>query len=474
MSNFTKIDLEEVKTRLKNEVSIEEVHERYTGFIDRVGSSSTCPFCGKKGKFYLGKKTIGCFSGKCSAPESMDIFEYYKFKYNVGFFEAHVCLGRDFGYIPEDVAEKMLSSYTKKPYTVDSSRKVDIKPPTKEVKVCVPLQSPEIVSNVYNAISRISPLKDYQYKYLRNARDLSINRILADYFDMPYTKGECGYEFMNNLLGYIKDKFGYDEDVLIGVPGFYKDENDRIVFKGGKGIAMKSRNASRMVNGIQIRGYDYITKEGKLFLKNEEYKYLWLTSKDLKDGCSSKSIIDVVVPEGEMYTSVVITEGKFKAELVSREYKSPVIALPGVNRWVNVLEPEISYINDNIRNVKNILVAFDGDMSVNLSVYHQFNSMYNNVLESYPADVYALIWDMNFGKGIDDVILSGNSSKIKRVDCKKYCELYDDYIEEIKSLYRIVKFKVCYKDSENEVDKNELISIYNRMVLSPLEIEFKI
>ena len=243
-----------------------------------------------------------------------------------------------------------------------------------------------------------------------------------------------------------------------------------MTFIARRGIGMKARNAKGTVNSFQMRSYDFIDKFGNLTLEDETYKYLWGSSRKLQDGCGTNSAIDTLIPSGEMYTTLFITEGKFKCETICRRFKSPVIGLPGVNSWRNSLDSEITYVNDNIKEIRNIFVAFDGDVGTNLNVYRELTGMYDKVLSKHKADVKVVVWSQKYGKGLDDVILSNNEDKIKKVLYKDYIKEYKVFLEEIDSKYSIKTTNIFYKGTEKEVSKSELFEIYSQLVLKPLDV----
>ena len=305
---------------------------------------------------------------------------------------------------------------------------------------------------------------------------MPLERIISDYFTMPNMYGENGRVFMKELKEYIAIKHGYTEEKLIGVPGFYRDENGEITFVPRKGIGMKARNSAGLITGIQIRNYDYITNKGVLVL-SETYKngkakskYLWVSSGRLKDGCSSEAVVDTIIPEVNLDGDLYITEGKFKAEAMSRVLGVPVIALPGVKQWGRVLESEIKYINENIKQVNNIFVCFDADLGTNLDVYGQLKSMTEKVLSKYNAEIKMIVWNQVFGKGLDDLILENNKDKYREILYTDYIKEYTLFLEELNKRYSIIGDTICYKNTENKADKDELNELYSQSVLTPLGV----
>jgi hypothetical protein len=266
MKNYKGIDFKELKDVLLNSISVIELHERYSGFERRVGTMSVCPFCGEK-KFYETRyNKFKCYNSLCSGGGLYDIYSYYMEKFNVDFFTALISLAKEFQYIDSEDADKILSrNYKSGSVKVNKAAVTEAKK-VKKLEESTPLQSLEVINNVYEALSVLSPLTDDEIMYLRYIRGLAVDRIYKDYFTMPNMYKEKGYVFMKKLVNYISEEYGYTEDKLIGVPGFYRDENGRVTFIPRKGIAMKSRNASGYVNGVQIRNYDYMKEDCDLFL----------------------------------------------------------------------------------------------------------------------------------------------------------------------------------------------------------------
>lgn len=469
--SYERVDLDELKKLMQGSLSISEVHERYSGFVNKKGTMSVCPFCYKDSLYETKGNTLKCYAKSGCNGQSYDIFGYYMEKFGVSFYVALIKLAQDFGYIKDDIAERILSkTYTGTSVRVNREVVEQKKKVLEEVNKYAKHQSPQVINDVYEALAKLSKIKEYEKLHLLNFRDLSEDRIERDYFTMPYMYGDAGYEFMGKLKAYIYSEYGYTEDMLIGVPGFYRDENDKITFISRKGIGMKARNASGMVNGLQIRNYDFINATGKLYLGEDKSKYTWVSSRKLKDGCPTNACVDVIIPDGDMYTTVFITEGKYKSEIISRKFKCPVIAVPGVTQWRSVVTSEMEYIDANIRKVNNIYLSYDADMGTNLNVYREFKLMAEELLEKSTATLKVVVWSETFGKGLDDVILSNNADKIKKILYPDYIEKYEAYLKELKKRYTIDGSAIYYSNTEDEVDKGELYELYSEMVLEPLGV----
>lgn len=476
MNNYEQLDFKELKEFLLERISVVEVHQRYSGFVNRRGTMSNCPFCGED-KFYETRyNKFKCYNIDCNNQGLYNIYDYYMKKFGVDFFTALISLAKDFNYISVERADRILSKNYKKGAPIKLNKEVVQQTKTlKELDNSAPHQSPEVINNVYEAMSEMARLQKNELIYLRDERELPLERIVNDYFTMPNMYGENGPKFMDTLIKYIGVKHGYTEDKLIGVPGFYRDENGNVTFISRRGIAMKARNVSGLINGIQIRNYDYITDKGVLFLGKykdgkQKPKYLWVSSRGLKDGCSCVAVVDTLIPKDNIKDKLYITEGKFKSEVISRVLGVPVIALPGVKQWGGVLDSEIAYIDEKIKKINNIFVCFDADLGTNLDVYEQLKSMTEKVLLKYKAEIKMIVWNEVFGKGLDDLILHNNKDKYKEINYSDYMKEYDIFLKELRNKYTVIGCGVYYKNTKNKVNKDELNNLYSQVVLTPLGI----
>jgi hypothetical protein len=438
-----------------------------------------CPFCGSKKKLWKSSRgnTFRCF-GHCDNGASgglYDIFSFYELANGKNqYFHHTICMvARDFNYISSEEADRIMGGYSKNngiEYKKTHIR--DYKEKIKEENNLL-TQDTKIISDVYEAISQISPLTNRQMKYLKNIRKLDLSRIKKDYFNMPFTFGDKGIEFMNKLVEYIKEKYGYNKDDLYGIPGFFLNtETQEINFVYSKGIGMKTRNASGLISAIQIRTYDKIDESGNVTSSKEFPKYIWLTSSRKEKGAYCSSPADVIVPENLAYTSLFITEGKFKSEIISKEFKSTCLSIPGVNQWRDKIETEIDFINDNIKHINNIYICFDSDMGCNLKVYNSFKDMTSTLIDKYQNKNFEIVvWDESFGKGLDDVILSNNKDKLSKVKFEQYIKAYERFLKILQKRYDVYNLNVRYKDSLEDIAKEELSNIYQEEVLKLLNVK---
>ena len=171
MKNYEQVDFEELKVILLERVSIAEVHGRYTGYTRSSGTMSDCPFCGKKDKFYETRyNKFKCYNSSCNNGKNLyDIFGYYMAKFGVDFFTALISLAKDFGYMDTETADRILSKNYKKGTPIKLNKNVVEQTKTlKELDNSAQRQSPEVISNIYQAISEISTLQENEFIYLRD------------------------------------------------------------------------------------------------------------------------------------------------------------------------------------------------------------------------------------------------------------------------------------------------------------------
>lgn len=238
----------------------------------------------------------------------------------------------------------------------------------------------------------------------------------------------------------LRDRFKDGEGILAKIPGFYFDKKEeRFTFSNHKGIGIGIKNAKGQVVGIQIR-HDK-KNEGKS-------RYIWFSSSfasyddKFEYGTSSGSPIDVVYPTTIKNRSVIITEGRFKAEQIAKQVGSIAISVQGVGSWRGIVKeldniPESPVVKALLPNrnftIDTVLSAFDADMNYNVNVFEQARKMTDALekVENLKYPVYYLNWDETLGKGMDDVLIAGHASAIKRYDKQKWDRQYEEMVQDI-------------------------------------------
>jgi hypothetical protein len=362
-----------------------------------------------------------------------DAIKFVSLLENVSYPEAALILARKYGYITEEEFQGR-KKFTKK-LSEDLERKHN-KIEKEEHKI-----APEVIlDKVFRLFLSHAKLSDEHKKHLLFERKLSEEDIEKHmFFSFP------SRAIMRKLLKDIENAFGgYDNplDVLKDVPGFYKRKGGSFTFAKYKGIGIPIKNAFDQIIGIQIRSDE--VKEGYS-------RYLWFSSSFAIDdpdgkvefGTSSGSPIDVVIPSVIKYSVLFITEGKFKAIKIANTYNCIAISVQGIGNWRNIFSvikeiessekiKEKYYGKDFV--VKNVFMAFDSDICYNVAVFNQLKKMTDTLLEEKPGlNIYYTYWDINYGKGIDDLINNGgHKDKIKKYEKSVWDSRYEKVIEKAK------------------------------------------
>lgn len=481
--NFKKDDL---RDNLKENITTVEIFSRYcapvSGGSGRKYTQVECPMCHKKA-FTLYDNTCKCFH--CETNGSMDIFSLYMLLNNTGDFqEALYGIARDFGIINQEEYDRHMSGHagTSKPLNVNFDALAERRRlQEKKEQECpeAPLQSSEVIHNVYSVIKEISPVTGRQRYSIKKERNLTNERIDAEYFRMPFVNDD----FYNKLFKIIKERFGYEPTDLLGVPGFFSYDKKNIKFIKRKGLGLLMSGANGIINGIQIRAYDEIDSNGNMILhdkfdengnKLDRAKYFWCGSAGLPNGCSPGSPVDVIIPldTEKMFKTCFITEGKFKEEKIVEEFICPAISVQGVGNWVGKIAPEINFISQNYKEIKHVYCAYDADMAFNFKVFNQCKNMVNEELTPLNVAPMIVVWDYHYGKGIDDALSSGHRDKLKAVNFHVYAELYERFKDKIMKLYpNSIETKILDENKE-KVDSETIYPIYKEMVLEPLRVSY--
>lgn len=235
---------------------------------------------------------------------------------------------------------------------------------------------------------------------------------------------------MKRFIKQLKEKYGYDEDVLKEVPGFYfLNETEEITFVAHKGIGIPIRDEKGRISGIQVRR-DVIEKD--------ESRYIWFSSsfanekEGMSCGTGSGSPIHVSYPERfERKNDIFITEGVFKSEQLAKTVNAIALSIQGIHGWRGKVSRVIDYLEEEKGlGVLYIHVMFDSDICENPSVYQAFRKMALDLKKNYfNTEIYYYWWYPKLGKGIDDLILNGFLSEVKRIDFKTYIRAYDKMIQ---------------------------------------------
>ena len=192
----------------------------------------------------------------------------------------------------------------------------------------------------------------------------------------------------------LVDKLLEKDCDLIGVPGFFTDVNGEIrvnIHNHMCGFFVPVFNEKRQIQGMQIRLDTMDTKR----------KYVWFSSAERINGCSSKSPVHI---SGDVFGSnaIYVTEGALKGQIAHFLSGKPFVATAGVNQ-----QKELEILFQRLQResqCKIIVDAFDMDDDTNEHVRRGHQNL------AWLADKYGfipkrIVWDRRY-KGIDDYLLS--------------------------------------------------------------------
>lgn len=277
-------------------------------------------------------------------------------------------------------------------------------PSTKKEKrmevTCAPVSVRHTIYTIFSKGMSLSPgekkLSDAHYTYLLE-RGISRKEIERyGYFSMP------DRSILPSFCKAVHEA-GFDERVLVHVPGFYRwKKNGKIDMAVTEGIGIPIHTTDGKIAGIQIRR--------DVLQSAYDSRYAWFSSawinenpkaKELLDGGATPgSPIDVIRNKDEK--TILITEGHFKAMRASEHYGCTALSLQGIGSHHGLRQ-----VIAQLKKVKTVILAFDADMVVNENVFLMEKRLYESLKDDYV--IKALTWNMEEGKGIDDVLLNGGN-----------------------------------------------------------------
>ncbi len=263
------------------------------------------------------------------------------------------------------------SSAPQRPYQKQSA-------PTVETVQRIP---PEQLHVVYLTLLREQLVLAESHRASLRARGLSDAAIeCADYRSTP----------TETFAKYVARALAKEFD-LRGVPGFYRDASGTSqMMSFGAGFYVPVRDHRGLICGLQIR-----RDEGTP-------KYLWLSSANRTDGCSSRSPVHFASAHLLRETEeVTITEGALKGEIVSHLLNAPVIAAAGVSNFGQGFADTLKIKFPKLRRVA---LAFDADVWTNRHVFAALDRLAAE-LEAARFSVRVRTWPREF-KGFDDFLVA--------------------------------------------------------------------
>ena len=205
---------------------------------------------------------------------------------------------------------------------------------------------------------------------------------------------------------------------LKGVPGFYTQSGAWCLNTNYSGFYIPYRDEKGRIIGLQIR------KD-----LDDGQKYLWVSSSSKENGCSSGSPLHFVNPAiVEQTNEIFITEGALKADVIGDILDVGVIAMAGVNAMS--AENLKENVFEAFPNLQKINLAFDMDWQAKDEVRDALLKLLR-VLEKKPVSLMIATWDINLGKGLDDVLFKAQSEDLDDTVLIEYVKA-EDFLEQLK------------------------------------------
>ena len=171
---------------------------------------------------------------------------------------------------------------------------------------------------------------------------------------------------------------------LAGVPGFYRDKNGAWTFIHEKrGILIPVRDRF----GLQIRR-DNVSRR----------KFRWVSSAEMEDGCRAEGWTHLA---GKVRSTILLTEGPMKADVIHALTGLTVLAVPGVN---SLTQLQMTLEDLRSEGLVEIKTAFDMDFATNHHVQNGYNSLLQ-LLGDMGFTFGTYLWDPRY-KGLDDYVLA--------------------------------------------------------------------
>ena len=175
---------------------------------------------------------------------------------------------------------------------------------------------------------------------------------------------------------------------LVGVPGFYRDKNGAWTFVHEKrGILIPVRDRFGRIQGLQIRR-DNVSRR----------KFRWVSSAEMEDGCRAEGWTHLA---GKVRSTILLTEGPMKADVIHALTGLTVLAVPGVNSLTQLAMTLEDLRSEGLAEIK---TAIDMDFATNHHVQNGYNSLLQ-LLGDMGLTFGTYLWDPRY-KGLDDYVLA--------------------------------------------------------------------
>lgn len=365
----------------------------------------------------------------------------------------------------QDVSEILESTSNFNKLISDSKSHVNLleKKSEEEAEYLAPVTVRNIVYTTLLTMKEFR-LSEEGYRYLVNVRNLSDSQIKERMF-FTYNESFSIDELIEKCKK-IDDSFTCNS--LWGVPGFYFVYTDENKTKGHwrfkapipNGLGIPLMDGEGMIQALQIRN---MSKDAKL-------RYFFISSRNEKNAAYNSSPgtpAAVCYPQMVKSGKILFTEGIFKA-MEGAKGGNVSIAIQGVNNYSVAIDQVQVLLQSNLLKEKTMglprqklsfLIAFDSDMFENVGVLKAALLLQRDLKNKFHRNVDFLVWDKNYGKGLDDMKYYAKEHNILY---KKLCFVVDsnDFIRMVaQSQKKCDAYFGVTKENADKIRKEEQYSI---------------
>jgi len=247
---------------------------------------------------------------------------------------------------------------------------------------------------VYTALLALCPLSTKHRADLTGPTRQFPEAALAAYGTLPDGQAQTP------ILAALQAQFG--RDALLGVAGFVEDQKRPGGLRlNGAGLLIPVRDEVGLIQGMQVRA------------DRGETRYRWLSC---AEGVSSGTPAHVARPAVVTDQRVYLTEGPLKADIAARRLGAVALGITGVTTWRTAL-PALDALQAQGHDV--VVVALDADDAGDPKKQHtvaMVEAVRQEVAAALVAQGFAVRfarWDHSRGKGVDDLLLGGNTFAVE-------------------------------------------------------------
>lgn len=220
---------------------------------------------------------------------------------------------------------------------------------------------------------------------------------------------------------------------LEDVPGFRKKQNGEWTYCGYGGIVFPLKNAYGQIYALRLRTHSQYHDGDGFAITKDAYekdpdnnfrtgKYVNFTTYG-KDGCRIGCRAGIYLPrvrQGQDFnhSRIWCTEGEKKSIIGSEMLQNTFIDVPGVSSYKLLTQPDKNGISilDHMWNsgAMSVVVAYDADKEENRMVMAAQNG-FVELLKERGFRVLIADWDINIGKGIDDLLRNGGVPTLTKI-----------------------------------------------------------